>query len=201
MRGRTISGQPRTGCRCFPIRRRGRNSRRAAPRSQPDALRRRRLLARRRVLGVSRRAPPSRRRGLVGAATLLGLVPVVGPIGYLLFRPPETRADAKARGIEVEALESWLRREPPHCPACRSGVEASFLVCPVCTTRLKEPCAGAPRRSARLARLPVLRARRRAPPVDDLDAALTAEAACRASGPPNGNGLASRSRPRPRDRE
>ena len=96
----------------------------------------------RRLLGLPRRPPPQPRPRAVGAATLLGLVPVVGPIGYLLIRPPETRDEAKTRRIEVEALESWLRREPPHCPTCLAGVEASFLVCPVCTTRLKEPCAG-----------------------------------------------------------
>ena len=120
----------------------------------------------------------SRDLRLVGAATLLGLVPVVGPIGYLLIRPPETRDEAKTRRIEIEALESWLRREPPHCPTCLAGVEASFLVCPVCTTRLKEPCAGC---SAPLAPTwlvcPFCTLDIKAPPAYDLDTALTAEAA------------------------
>jgi cbb3-type cytochrome oxidase subunit 3 len=119
----------------------------------------------------------------VGAATLLGLVPVVGPIGYLLVRPAETRADAKARRVELEALESWLRREPPHCPTCLAGVEPSFLVCPVCTTRLKEPCAGcsAPLSPSWLV-CPFCALDVESPPAYDLDAALTAEAALQSFG-------------------
>jgi Double zinc ribbon len=120
----------------------------------------------------------SRDLRLVGAATLLGLVPVAGPLGYLLIRRPETTAEARSRRIEHEALESWLRREPPACPTCLAGVEPSFLVCPVCTTRLKEPCAGC---SAPLAPswlvCPFCALDVEAPRADDLDAALTAEAA------------------------
>jgi hypothetical protein len=78
---------------------------------------------------------------LVGTATLLGLIPVLGPLVYLLFRPPETLADVRAREVEVRALEERLGRSQPACPVCRSAIEAAYLVCPVCTTQLKEPCA------------------------------------------------------------
>jgi hypothetical protein len=77
---------------------------------------------------------------LVGVATLLGLVPFVGPLAFLIFRPPETLAEIRAREIEMLALESRLGRVEPHCPVCRSAVQAAFLVCPVCTTQLKQPC-------------------------------------------------------------
>jgi len=77
---------------------------------------------------------------LVGTATLVGLVPFVGPLVYLLFRPPETLADVQAREIEVRALRAHLRRPDTLCPVCRSGIEASYLICPVCTTQLKQPC-------------------------------------------------------------
>jgi hypothetical protein len=77
---------------------------------------------------------------LVGTATLVGLVPLAGPLIYLLFRPPETLAEVKARRIEVQALESRFARPEPRCPVCRTTVEADYLVCPVCTTALKEPC-------------------------------------------------------------
>lgn len=77
---------------------------------------------------------------LVGIATLLGLVPFLGPLVYLLFRPPETLEDAHARRVEIHALESRLADPRPHCPVCRTGVEPAFLICPVCTTQLKEPC-------------------------------------------------------------
>jgi hypothetical protein len=78
---------------------------------------------------------------LIGTATLVGLVPFVGPLVYLLFRPPETLADVRAREIEVRALKAHLRKPEPQCPVCRSAIQASYLVCPVCTTQLKEPCA------------------------------------------------------------
>ena len=148
----------------------------------------------------------SRDLRVVGASTLLGLIPVAGPIGYLLIRPPETRDEAKTRRIEVEALESLLRREPPHCPTCLAGVEASFLVCPVCTTRLKEPCTGC---SAPLAPTwlvcPFCTLDVQAPPAYDLDTALTAEAALQGFGARSKGKRARprsrRSRRRPRDRE
>src|SRR3954465_12614556 len=43
---------------------------------------------------------------LVGTATLVGLVPFIGPLVYLLFRPPETLADARAREGEAGAPEA-----------------------------------------------------------------------------------------------
>jgi hypothetical protein len=78
---------------------------------------------------------------LIGTATAVGAVPFVGPVVYLLFRPAETIADQHVREVELRALESRLAKALPSCPVCRSSVEASFLVCPVCTTQLKEPCA------------------------------------------------------------
>jgi len=78
---------------------------------------------------------------VAGTATLLGLVPIAGPLVYLLFRPPETLEDVKARRFELRALERHLLRPQPQCPVCRAGIEPSFLVCPVCTTQLKKPCS------------------------------------------------------------
>jgi hypothetical protein len=78
---------------------------------------------------------------LIGIATVLGFaLPFVGPVVYVLFRPPETLADAHAREIEVRALRGRLIQAAPHCPVCLTDVEASYLVCPVCTTRLREQC-------------------------------------------------------------
>jgi hypothetical protein len=77
---------------------------------------------------------------LVATAALVGLVPVFGPLVYLLFRPPETLADVRAREIEVRALKAHLRRPEPTCPVCRTGIQPDYLICPVCTTQLKEPC-------------------------------------------------------------
>jgi len=126
---------------------------------------------------------------LIGTATLLGLaVPYIGAPIYMLFRPPETLDDVRAREIEIQALEQRLGQHAPHCPVCRAGVEASFLVCPVCTTQLKQPCV---RCSAPLepswqvcpyCATSVIEEPELVTP--DLDAALTAEVAV------NGNGKA-----------
>jgi hypothetical protein len=122
---------------------------------------------------------------LVATATLLGLVaPYLGPVIYLLFRPPEPLADVRARQVELRALEERLLRRPRHCAVCHTEVEPSFLVCPVCTTQLKRPCTSC---SAALEPLwqacpycatPVgATVASLEPPGANLDAALTAEAA------------------------
>lgn len=116
---------------------------------------------------------------LVATAALLGLsVPFVGAIVYLLFRPPETIDDMRLRDAEIRALESRLGAHTPQCPVCRAGVEPEFLVCPVCTTRLKRACASC---AAPLERnwltCPFCATPAASTIVElDLDAALTAEA-------------------------
>jgi hypothetical protein len=123
---------------------------------------------------------------LVATAAAVGLVPVFGPLVYLLFRPPETLADVRAREVEVRALKAHLRRPEPTCPVCRSGVQPDFLICPVCTTELKAPCASCERPLEPLwqacpycakpvGAVPVAMASGN-PVAVDLDAALTAEA-------------------------
>jgi hypothetical protein len=118
---------------------------------------------------------------LVGTATAIGLVPIVGPLVYLLFRPPEVIADVHAREIELRVLRQHLRRPELLCPVCRSGVEQSYVVCPVCTTQLKTPCVSchAPLeplwQACPYCATPV--GATVAPIAADLDAALTAEAA------------------------
>lgn len=84
----------------------------------------------------------SRNLFFVGLATLLGLVPYVGPLVYLLLRPAETRNDARSRDAELEAFETLAAHHRlPTCPECSAALGENFLVCPVCTTRLREPCA------------------------------------------------------------
>ena len=129
---------------------------------------------------------------LVYTATLLGLsVPYVGPVIYLLFRSPETLADVRLRELDVRALHEQLELRAQACPVCRAEVDEAFLLCPVCTTRLKRPCAhcaavlepswqacpycAAPAGTP----APAL-----APP--ELDVALTAEVAAIGNGTPHG---------------
>ena len=116
---------------------------------------------------------------LIGLSTTLGFaLPYIGPVVYLLFRPPETLADVHARDAEVRALRARLLQASPHCPVCLSDVEKDYLVCPVCTTRLREQCAHC---NAALDLLwqacPYCAAPLAGPlPIDrDLDAPLTAE--------------------------
>jgi hypothetical protein len=79
---------------------------------------------------------------LVAVATVLGLVPpFVGPIVYLFFRPPEYLEDVRERELEIKAMEERLARPVLHCPVCRAEIDASYLVCPVCTTKLKQACS------------------------------------------------------------
>lgn len=78
---------------------------------------------------------------MVGLSSFLGFgVPFVGPVVYTLFRPPETLADVHAREVEMRALRGRLLQAAPRCPVCMSEVENDYLVCPVCTTRLREQC-------------------------------------------------------------
>ena len=78
---------------------------------------------------------------LVALATLVGLVPpFLGPIIYLFFRPPEYLQDVHERELEIKAMEERLADLDRRCPVCRARVESTFLVCPVCTTRLKQAC-------------------------------------------------------------
>jgi len=78
---------------------------------------------------------------LVGMATVLGAIPpFLGPLIYMLFRPPEYLDEVRERELEMLAMEERLAEHGLRCPVCRGPVEASFLVCPVCTTRLKQAC-------------------------------------------------------------
>jgi hypothetical protein len=78
---------------------------------------------------------------LVGMSAVLGLVPIVGPLVYMLFRPPEYLDDVRERELEIKAMEDRLSKRDLHCPVCRSEVDSSFLVCPICTTKLKQSCS------------------------------------------------------------
>src|SRR3954451_16267213 len=78
---------------------------------------------------------------LVAMATLLGLLPpFIGPLVYLFFRPPEYLEDVRERELEIRAMEERLGGRESHCPVCRAAVEPEFLICPVCTTKLRQAC-------------------------------------------------------------
>ena len=131
---------------------------------------------------------------LVGTATLLGLVPFIGPLVYLLFRPPETLAEVRTREVELRALESPDQPAAAAVPGLPQRRRAGVPHLP----RLHDPPEGAVRAlrgaaRAALAGLPVLPDTRERPDDGgDLDAALVAEAAVAANG--NGTPQVRRSR-------
>lgn len=73
-------------------------------------------------------------------ATLLVFVfNVLGLFLYFILRPRETLAEAYARDLEEEALLQGIE-ERLVCPNCKQRVEADFLLCPACYTKLKKAC-------------------------------------------------------------
>jgi RNA polymerase subunit RPABC4/transcription elongation factor Spt4 len=78
---------------------------------------------------------------LVWVSTALGVVPFLGPVIYMLFRPPEYLDDVRERELEIRAMEERLGGGTSRCPVCRAHVDDDFLVCPVCTTRLRQACS------------------------------------------------------------
>ncbi len=58
---------------------------------------------------------------------------------YLILRPKVTLAEAYERTLEEEALLQELE-DQKGCPTCHRRVLDDYIVCPTCTTQLKEPC-------------------------------------------------------------
>ena len=78
---------------------------------------------------------------LVFCATLASVFPFVGTIVYLIVRPPEYLADVRERELEIAAAQARLAEfQELACQHCGFEVEKSFLRCPSCLRRLKEPC-------------------------------------------------------------
>ncbi len=78
---------------------------------------------------------------LIGLATFVGLIPpYVGPFIYMLFRPPEYLEDVRERELEIKAMEDRIAVADQRCPVCHAEADSSYLVCPVCTTKLKQAC-------------------------------------------------------------
>ena len=83
---------------------------------------------------------------LVAAATLLGAIPpFLGPLLYMLFRPPEYLEDVRERELEIRAIETRLGGPDVRCGVCGCPVEDDYLVCPVCTTKLRQACVSCSR--------------------------------------------------------
>ena len=78
----------------------------------------------------------------IALASLLAVgLPFVGPILYLFIRPAELLRDVRERELELRAIEQRLAVRGIECPTCRAAVEPSYLVCPICTTHLRQGCS------------------------------------------------------------
>jgi hypothetical protein len=78
---------------------------------------------------------------LVACATVGSFFPYIGTAVYAIVRPPEFLEDAHERELEIRAAELKVRQlTEASCPKCEYPVEKSFLRCPQCQNRLKDPC-------------------------------------------------------------
>jgi hypothetical protein len=77
---------------------------------------------------------------LVACATACSVMPFFGTIVYMILRPPEYLEDARERELEIAAAEARLAQLDQGCPYCGFRVEQTFIRCPSCLRRLKEPC-------------------------------------------------------------
>jgi Double zinc ribbon len=78
---------------------------------------------------------------LVGCATAASVFPFIGTLVYVVVRPPEYLDDVRERELETAAARARLASAEQHtCRYCGFDIEKSFLRCPSCLRRLKEPC-------------------------------------------------------------
>jgi Double zinc ribbon len=78
---------------------------------------------------------------LIGCATVASLFPFLGTIIYTILRPPEFLEDKRERELEIRASQLRVRQlEDASCPNCEHPVDRSYLRCPNCRARIKDPC-------------------------------------------------------------
>jgi len=78
---------------------------------------------------------------LVGCATIAALFPFIGPLVYVILRPPETLDDVAERELEMQTAEARLSElARSHCAHCDYPIESEYIRCPSCTRKLKERC-------------------------------------------------------------
>jgi Double zinc ribbon len=67
--------------------------------------------------------------------------PFIGTVVYSILRPPEFLDDQHERELEIRAAELRVKQlTEQSCPKCEFPVEKTFLRCPSCRARLKDPC-------------------------------------------------------------
>ena len=71
---------------------------------------------------------------------IVALVPLLGVIAYCLLRPPMLMIDRDEQELEV-ALKQRQLMHYGECANCGYPVEADYVLCPSCHTRLKNLCS------------------------------------------------------------
>jgi hypothetical protein len=78
---------------------------------------------------------------LVACAVAASLFPFIGTIVYTILRPPEFVEDRRERDLEIRAAELRVKQlTEQSCPNCGYPVEKSYMRCPDCQARIKDPC-------------------------------------------------------------
>jgi RNA polymerase subunit RPABC4/transcription elongation factor Spt4 len=73
------------------------------------------------------------------ATLVVAVLFLPGILIYLILRPANTLEDEYQRSLEEEALLQNIE-DIPQCPGCNRRIQADWIVCPSCHTRLKKVC-------------------------------------------------------------
>ena len=73
------------------------------------------------------------------AALLVALLTLPGVLVYLILRPVRTLEEEYQQTLEEEALLQSIE-DQSMCPGCERHIQADWLVCPTCQTKLRKPC-------------------------------------------------------------
>ena len=76
-------------------------------------------------------------------ALVIGFIPpFLGPLVYLVVRPPRTLDEERALALEEQTLLDIDRDPVPTrpCPSCGRDIEADFVLCPYCRTQFARRC-------------------------------------------------------------
>lgn len=82
-----------------------------------------------------------RRRRAPGFPVLMAaialVIPFLGALIYVTIRPAETLQEQRDRELETLAL---TREASLRCPECGFAIDPTYMLCPSCMRKLKEPC-------------------------------------------------------------
>lgn len=76
-------------------------------------------------------------------ALVLGfLPPFLGPLIYLVIRPPRTLDEERAIALEEQTFlgADTVDESMRPCPSCGRDIEVDFIVCPYCMTQFARRC-------------------------------------------------------------